>query len=111
MSGNESITITRSMRRAIVGLLTLVLIVGGGNLWATFQVNHSTQQAEQQQSAAARRQGQLVERRLCTTLGRLTVLRPPPGNPATNPSRAFDQKLHDTLSQLSPDLGCGKARL
>ena len=28
------------------------------------------------------------------------------GNPATNPSRAFDDHLHATLDRLGPDLGC-----
>jgi hypothetical protein len=93
------ITITRGARLAALGLLFLTLVVGGGNLWASFQINHSAQ-------ASRQRAAQSVERKLCTTLSRLTALKPPPGNPVTNPSRAFEQNLHATLSQLAPDLGC-----
>jgi hypothetical protein len=91
--------ITRGARLATIGLLILTLIVGGANLWATFLVVHANQ-------AAQRRQGQAVERKICTTLTRLSGLQPPPGNPQANPSRAYLQDLHATLSQLGPDLGC-----
>jgi len=60
---------------------------------------HSTQAAQQ-------RQGEQIEQKLCTTLGKLAILKPPPGSPLTNPSRAYDQELHAALAQLSPDLGC-----
>lgn len=56
--------------------------------------------------AAQRQQGLAVERKICTTMGRLAALKPPPGNPKTNPSRAFDDQLHSTLDGLGVDLGC-----
>lgn len=59
------------------------------------------------QRAAQQAQGEIVERKLCTTLDGIAALRPPAGNPATNPSRAFDQHLHAKLGQLGTDLGCG----
>lgn len=98
-------------------LLALVLIVGAANIWS----NHSqadtiravgvqgqeAQQAAQhraQQAQAA--QAAMIEHRLCLTLGKLAALTPPPGNAAANPSRAYEQLLQRTLSQLGPDLGC-----
>ena len=92
--------------RASAVLLALVLIVGGGNLWATRAEVRSAQAAQEREQAAQRRQGEAVERSLCTTLGHLAALKPPPGNPVTNPSRAFDDRLHATLDGLAPDLGC-----
>ena len=88
-----------SLAYSIAVLVAMGFLISAANLLFTAHYVNSTQ-------AAARRQGELVERRLCTTLDRLAVLRPPPGNPVTNPSRAFDQHLHATLSQLGPDLGC-----
>ncbi len=93
-------------RQAGAVLLFLVLLVGGGNLLATYLYVHAEQSAQQRNDTARARQGALTEQKLCTTLGRLTALRPPAGNPAANPSRAFDQQLHVTLAQLGPDLGC-----
>lgn len=69
-------------------------------------VSNAVHRAEAATQAAQQRQGQMIEVKLCTTLTGLARLQPPPGDPVTNPSRAFDQKLHATLSQLGPDLGC-----
>lgn len=55
---------------------------------------------------SSRQQGLAIEHRICLTLARLAALRPPAGDPATNPSRAYDQAQHATLDQLGPDLGC-----
>ena len=49
---------------------------------------------------------QMSEAHLCKTLNALKALKPPPGNPETNPSRAFDVQQHDVLAQLAADLGC-----
>ena len=93
--------------RTAVFLLVLTLIVGGGNLWATHSSIRHNNAVERQQHAAARRERAAIEAKLCSTLGKLAELQPPPGNPATNPSRAFDDELHATLSQVGTDLGCG----
>jgi hypothetical protein len=93
------ITITRGARRAAIGLFILTLIVGGANLLATFEVVHANQ-GEQQ------RQGQALERKLCTTFGRLAALKPPAGSPGSNPSRAYLQRQHATLAEIGTDLGC-----
>jgi len=82
-------------------VLVLVLVMGGANLLATVLYVHDYQAGQKQQ-------GQLLEQRLCSTLNTLAALKPPPGDPSTNPSRAYDQQLHATLAQLSPDLGCSK---
>ena len=50
----------------------------------------------------------MLERKLCQTFGELAALKPPAGNPATNPARSYDQQLHATLSQLGTDLGCDR---
>jgi hypothetical protein len=56
--------------------------------------------------AAARRQGLVIEEKICATMGRLAANKPPAGNPVTNPSRGYDQRNHQILDQLGPDLGC-----
>ena len=86
-------------RRAIIYLFVLTLLLAGANLlWTGHAVNVN--------QSAQRRSGQLVEQKLCATLDSLRSLQPPPGNPASNPSRAYEQGLHARLSQLGTDLGC-----
>jgi len=92
--------------RAIVALLVLTLITGGGNLWASWDQVHAYKAGQQREQQAAQRAGALIEQRLCTTLGRLAADKPPAGSAARNPSRAYEQELHSTLAQLGPDLGC-----
>lgn len=60
-----------------------------------YETNHRQQQ-----------QGLLVEDRLCVSLDKLAALKPPSGNPDTNPSRAFEQEQHKILSELGPDIHC-----
>jgi hypothetical protein len=91
--------LTRSVLRSVAILVVLAIALAGLNLlWTAHEVraNNTMQQ----------RQGQVVEQKLCSTLGKLAALKPPAGNPATNPARGYDQRLHATLDQLGPDLGC-----
>ena len=62
----------RSTTLAMSALLILTLIVGAGNLWASWDEVHSSQ-------AAQKRQGQAVETKLCSTFGTLAALKPPAG--------------------------------
>jgi hypothetical protein len=91
--------LTRGARIAAVSLLVLTLITGGANLWATFEVVASN-------AAAQQRAGAAIEQKLCASFGHLAALKPPAGNPRTNPSRAYLQEEHATLDQLGTDLGC-----
>lgn len=86
--------------RASVVYLTVLVLAGFGT--CLFWVSHEVRV----QAAAQQRAGQVVERKICTTMAGLSALRPPAGNPVTNPSRAFDQRLHAELAQLGTDLGC-----
>ena len=79
-------------------ILCSVFIMGAANLAATWWYVQTYKHDQQQQ-------GQLIARKLCTTLDRLAALQPPAGNPTTNPSRAYDQRLHSTLADLGPDIG------
>lgn len=56
--------------------------------------------------AAATRQGVGVETKLCASFDALAALKPPAGNPATNPSRAFEQSLHVRLDEIGISVGC-----
>ena len=91
--------LSRRTRGAVVYLFFAAVLLAA---LALFGVLHSSQVTR----ASQQKQDQVVERKLCTTLAKLTALRPPPGNPETNPSRKFDQDLHATLAQLGPDIGC-----
>ena len=86
----------RPVAVAIASIVLALALNAGFTYWSI-----GNSQAQQRQQGAA------VERKLCTTLAHLAALKPPAGNPARNPSRAFDQSLHATLDQLGPDLGCG----
>jgi len=98
--------------RAVGVLLALTLIVGGGNLWSSYvqarSQAHAVLVAEHREQLAQQRAGAALEQKLCLTFGRLAALRPPPGNPKTNPSRAYEQQEHATLDELGTDLGCGR---
>lgn len=106
----NDVRVSRGMRRAVIALLLLVLIVGGGNLWATYALNGSTKAAEQRQQTAQRRQGELIERKLCTGFGKLAALKPPAGADKANPSRLFELRQHNILDGLGADIGCRKGR-
>ena len=96
--------------RAVVYLCLLPVAL---SLFAIFWVSHSVnfnnaalaRQAAAQHAAQVR-QSRVIGLALCTTLAKLAELKPPPGDPLTNPARAYDQQLHATLAQLAPDLGC-----
>jgi hypothetical protein len=98
--------LTRRTLRSVAALVLLGLLVTGANLLWTAHAVNSFRASQRAQTAAQQRQGQAIERKLCTTLGRLVALKPPPGDPSKNPSRAFDDELHATLAQLGPDIGC-----
>ena len=92
--------------RALAILVALMLITCAANLVTSrvqFDDYTASQAREQAQQRAA---GVVVERKLCQTLGAVASLQPPPGNPKTNPSRAYDDQLHARLGKLGPDLGC-----
>ena len=102
--------LSRTVRRALVFLFVLAAILGALSLfWTAHEVHVSAAaiRAEQQREQIAQRQaGAALEQKLCTTFDRLAALKPPAGNPVTNPARGYDQKLHVTLDQLGADLGC-----
>ena len=98
--------LSRLQGRAIVVLFLIAALCGVGNLFWTAHEVGSASSAQHAEQVAQQRAGAVVELKLCTTLRRLAALKPPPGNPDTNPSRAYDQEQHATLAQLGPDLGC-----
>jgi hypothetical protein len=85
----------RAVALAVTSIVLAVALNAGFTWWSV-----------ENSQAAQRRQGVIVEHKICTTLAHLDALKPPAGNPRKNPSRAFDQDLHVTLDQLGPDLGC-----
>ena len=95
----------RSWRTSVVMplVLALVLVMGGANLLATYLYVRSFNNTQ-------KKQGMLVEERLCKTFGDLAALKPPPGDPKTNPSRAYDQGVHTVLSGVGPDIDCPKRK-
>lgn len=90
---------TARLRYALVVLALLPLALSALTLWGATVYYHREQ-------ASQRAQSESFERRLCTTLGRLAALKPPPGSAADNPSRAYLQQEHAVLAELGPDVGC-----
>lgn len=104
--GDRGRGLSQIQGRAIVVLFLIGAAGGIGNLFWTAHEVGVAQAAQRAEQAVQRQQGALLELKLCSTLGKLAALKPPSGNPAQNPARAFDQELHSTLAQLGPDLGC-----
>jgi hypothetical protein len=93
--------LNRRTARSVVYLFGLAVVLSVVSL---FWINHAVHDSQ----AAQQRQGQQVLAKLCATLDRLAALKPPSGSAASNPSRAYEQQLHATLAQLSPDIGCSR---
>ena len=90
--------------------VALSFVVGGGGLASGYVEAHSQAHAvlvaEQRVQAEQRAAGVILGDKLCSTFGTLAALKPPPGNPRTNPSRAYEQEEHAALVALGVDLGC-----
>ena len=99
---------------AYLALLAVQVALSLSALLGAVAYYHDSQAAQQrqaaQQAASQRAEGAALEHKLCTTLGRLSALKPPAGSPADNPSRAFEQELTATLAELGPDVGCNGKR-
>ena len=105
-AGEKGRSLPPSIRRAIVYLCLLSLLLSGvGLFWSSHEV-HVNQAAQRTEQAQQRKQGERTLTLLCTTFGELAANKPPPGNPQTNPSRAYDDRQHVILDQLGADLGC-----
>jgi hypothetical protein len=102
----DEIRYRRSMVRLgiLIGSCFVLLVV----LIASFIITKISQDKLNSIQQAERSQGVVVEQKLCTTLNSLRDLKPPPGDPVSNPSRAYLQQQHDKLAQLSVDVGCKK---
>jgi hypothetical protein len=103
-------SLSSPVRRSLVFMFALAVILAASGL---FWINHAVHDSQAAIQAAQHREqvmqqqaGTVLEEKLCTTFGKLAALRPPPGNPKTNPSRAYLQAEHATLTQLGTDLGC-----
>lgn len=96
--------------QAMAAAVALSFVVGAGGLASGYVEAHSQAHAvlvaEQHEQAEQKAAGAALERKLCTTFGKLAANKPPAGNPATNPSRRYDDNNHAILAQLGPDLGC-----
>jgi hypothetical protein len=90
----------------VLALVALTLIVGAGNLLASWDEVHAYKASQAREQVVQHQAGVAVEQKLCDTFGKLAALKPPPGSPTTNPSRGFEQSLHSTLVELGIDLGC-----
>ena len=86
-----------SARAFVVITLVNLLLTAAGYLYITHQ--DVVIRARQQ------RQGQIIERKLCTTLDRLAALQPPKGKRA-DLSRRYLMHQHQVLAQLGGDVGC-----
>jgi hypothetical protein len=101
---------SRIVGRALVFLFALSVILAGLNLiWTAHEVHASQaaiQAAQHREQAMQQQAGAVLGQKLCTTFGKLAANKPPAGNPATNPSRKYDQNQHTILDELGTDLGC-----
>ena len=98
------------VRRSLVFLFALSVLLGGANLlWTAHEVHASRaaiQASQVHEQAMQQQDRRAILRALCMTFTELAVLKPPAGDPRTNPSRAFEQAEHATLDEIGGDLGC-----
>ena len=94
------------VRQALVFLFALSMALAAFNLFWTAHEVHVSQAAQHREQVLQQQAGVMIGEKLCTTFRTLAALKPPAGDPAKNPSRAFDDNLHTTLDQLGADLGC-----
>ena len=100
--------LSKAKRQGVIWLFAVAVLLSAASLfWTAHEVN-ANNAAQHQQQLEQQHAGELAEAKICTTLGRLAALKPPPGNPVSNPSRAYLQEEHATLAELSGDLGCGQ---
>lgn len=104
------VPVSRSTRWMLGIFLSLLLVVGAGNLTSSWLQNRHTEQQFAQAQKEAKAQSQALEQRLCNTLVSLATLKPPAGNGTDNPSRLYEQKLAAKLAELSTDIECEAAR-
>lgn len=95
---------------AYVALALVSVVLSAASLLGAISYYHASQASQQRQDAAVaasqKAQSEAFEQKLCATLDRLAALKPPPGSPAGNPSRAYLQQQHAVLAELGPDVGC-----
>lgn len=94
---------TRGQRIVIVFTLLLVLLVGAGNLAATFIQNSSTKNQFQQAQVTAQKAGKAVEQKICSSFEKVAALKPPGDAGA---SAEFERSLHQILSGIPADIQC-----
>lgn len=99
------------MKILVTLLLLALLLVGGGNLWATYaEVGNLRTQLHQQaitQQQKQRAASEAVIAKICASFATIAALKPPPlGNSSTNPSRLYERQLHAALSSIGADLQC-----
>jgi hypothetical protein len=61
---------------------------------------------EDDSQAAQRRAGEVIEQKICTDVGSMARIPAPSGDPATNPSRAYEQAEQRTWRGLFRGLDC-----
>jgi hypothetical protein len=96
----------RNVAYAVVFLFVLSLVLNGANLKFTSDQANSVRHQFAVSNAQGKREGELIEDKLCGSFGKLATLKPPAGNPATNPSRAYLQGEHAILDEIGTDIRC-----
>lgn len=84
-------------------VVTLLLVSNRADAAAAHQASNQALAAAQKAAGAQQEYEGWVEK-ICTTFAHLPA--PPPGNPATNPSRAALSGVIGTLHGLGDDMGC-----
>lgn len=108
LAGLRGSRIGDAVRRHASALFLAALIVAltGASYAGLYEQNARSQRQFAQVQARQRQAGLLIEKSLCADLATMAAIPAPAGNPARNPSRAYEQAEARAWAGLVRDLGC-----
>lgn len=100
--------LTARVAYAIIALFLIAFLIAGSSLLLTSVEIRRYNAKLAAEQAAQEKAGEQEIRALCTDLGTMARIPPPPGPAAANPSRAYEQSEHRAWQGLYSSIRCPK---